>query len=398
MEYLMYFILPLSAFMIAGLIISAAYLTFQQRKGLKTTDSFFGPSVLSDPLIGREKDLRFLISRINTGQSSAIIGPFSQERTAILTYLRNPENARLLYGDQADKLIFSYVDVSSLKIDCTPAEFWERALKPLHEKIAKNADSVISEVYQECKENRFDNYDLEKLVEQMSSEGWRLVLMLDQFEELLPRPLSTPEFGGRLRSLAYVRTPSPLILIISGNMTIPEFHVVIKHKIGFGSPWFNFVEPGVVTLDALSDTDIDELLQKSVSPFTDKADARKFVKDMAGGHPYLVQVAATALLESYKNQETHPEIQARGVFYDRVKGTLAQILQSWSSTTCEAFRAVADKQDVSRFDAELKELQKQGFVKQDENSQWQVRPQVFLKFLKENANQELCKRQQAQPN
>jgi DNA-binding IclR family transcriptional regulator len=75
-----------------------------------------------------------------------------------------------------------------------------------------------------------------------------------------------------------------------------------------------------------------------------------------------------------------------------IEGTLAQILQFWSQTTsCEAVQVVANKQDVSRFNAELKGLEKQGFVEQDENGQWQIRPQVFLEFLKENANQELCR-------
>jgi len=384
-----------------GMLIVLATIPYlsppEKRRIFPAMPTLFGRD--SDSLIGREKDLRFLVSRINTGQSSAIIGPFSQERTAILTYLRNPENARLLYGDKAEKLIFSYVDVSSLKIDCTPAEFWERALKPLHEKIAKNADSAISEVYQECQENRFDNYDLEKLVEQMSSEEWRLVLMLDRLEEFLYRPgLSTSNFGGGLRSLASQRTSSSLILIVSGSLTVTEIHRKMKDLMGFGSPWFNFLEPGLISLYALSESDVDELLRKSVPPFTDKEEARQFVKDVAGGHPYLVQVAAVVLLEVYENRETDPETRAREIFYSRVKSTLAHLLDSWSPSACEAFLAVANKQDVSRFENSLKKLEKQGFIKQDEKGQWQVRPQVFLEFLKENANQDLCKRQQAQPN
>jgi hypothetical protein len=272
-------------------------------------------------------------------------------------------------------------------------------LRPLQEKIAKNVDSPLSEVYQECRKNHFDNYDLEKLVEQMSSEGWRLVLMLDRFEEFLYRPgLSTSNFGGGLRSLASQRTSSPLILIVSGSLTIAEIHREIKDRIAFGSPWFNFLEPGLISLYALSESDVDELLRKSVPPFTDKEDARQFVRNMAGGHPYLVQVAAVVLLEVYENRETDPETRARDIFYNRVKSTLAHLLDSWSPSACEAFLAVANKQDVSDFEKSLKELEKQGFVKQDENGQWQIRPQVFLEFLKENANQELCHRQLAHPN
>jgi len=46
--------------------------------------------------------------------------------------------------------------------------------------------------------------------------------------------------------------------------------------------------------------------------------------------------------------------------------------------------------------AELKGLEKQGFVKkQDENGQWQVRAKVFLEWLKENQGQPWCLEQQS---
>jgi len=144
------------------------------------------------------------------------------------------------------------------------------------------------------------------------------------------------------------------------------------------------MEPGEIILGALSDASIDNLLQLRYHPFTE--DDRCFIKDTAGGHPYLVQVAATILWEAYENKEPEPLASAEKTFYSRAKSTLNNILRSWAQSTTQAFLAVARQQDVSRFDTELDELEKQGFVKQDkENGKWQVRAHVFSEFVANSA-------------
>jgi len=61
-------------------------------------------------------------------------------------------------------------------------------------------------------------------------------------------------------------------------------------------------------------------------------------------------------------------------------------LQSWVQNTTQAFLAVARQQDVSRFDTELDELERQGFVRQDKkNGKWQVRARVFSDFVANSA-------------
>lgn len=384
--FLTYFVFPVLAGLTVLFIGTAIYLTIQEMKSLKKTVSFFGQEILTDPLLGREKELRRLANKILTGQSSAIIGAFDRDRTAILNYLQKPDDPGMLYGNQADKLVFSYVDVSTLKIDGTLPEFWELVLRPLQERIAKNKKTAtLREAYQECQDHQFENYYLDKLVVQLQQEGLRLVLMLDRYEKLLRLPLSKhTEFGAGLRSLAASRTPSSFVLIISGGITINEFHKTVRHEMGWGSPWFNFIEGSVVTLSTLSEAEIDDLLLRSVPPFTQQEDARNFVKEMAGGHPYFLQLAAGILLEAYENKETNPIESAQKNFYERTKEMLDSILQSWSSNTCHAFLALVNGKDYSKFNRELGELEKQGFISKTEDGKWQVRAKVFSQFVKEN--------------
>lgn len=401
MEFFIYFMMPFMGVLLALFIGSAVYVTNRDLKRLKNPSTMFGASVLSDPLMARETELRFIVRRIQSGQSSAVLGPFSQERTSLLSYLRNHANLIHLYGDKANQLIFSYIDVSSLDKNCRVAQFWEEVLKTLslHKKFVENPQAEFSKAYQECKDNNFGNVYIDQLFEEMQKVDLRLVLMLDRFDELSHlSSVELPKIVGSLRRVASSSTPSPLVTIVAGKTTLTHFHQTVQREIGYGSPWFNFIEPGVVTLGALSDADVDQLLRHSVSPFTDKEEYRNSVKEWAGGHPYLLQIAASVLLEVYEKNVANAIETARHTFYDRVKNLLRGLLQSWSPRTCQAFLAVMQKSEIStfvnelkEFANELKELEKQGFLK-NENDQWEIRPKVFLELLKDDQTQELCKK------
>jgi hypothetical protein len=210
----------------------------------------------------------------------------------------------------------------------------------------------------------------------MKQEGFRLVLMLDQFEVLLERPqLKNEEFLGGLRVLASSHHPSPLCVVIA-NKPVWQFHEDIK---ALGSPYLNFLEAGAVTLGAISDAEIDKLLDKSGYPFTDND--KYFLKEVSGNHPYLLQVATVILISAYRDKEENPIENTRIVFFDQAEEMLMNILEFWSPRLCEAFILVAQKLDVSNFRREIKELNRQGFIKQ-ENEQWQVSSSVFADLAK----------------
>jgi len=372
--YVTYFVLPLLA-TLTGLFI---YQVFRSIREPTSPDTSNGQtlynngksSIVSDKLTGREKEIRHIAGQIMEGQSSAIIGAFENERTLILDALRNPE----LYGDNADRLIFSLLDISSLNINCTPQQFWDKALKPLQDKIADESGSELSKAYQACQDNQFENFYLDKLFAQLKPENWRLVLMLDRFEALLHRTnLESPEFLGGLRMLASSRYPSPLSLIIAGDISL---HQDTKDLNPMGSPYLNFIESGEITLGALSESEIDELLNQSEQQFTDEE--RQFIKDVAGGHPHLLQLAVSALWNAY--EEENPLKSAEQLFYNRTKSMLNNMLQSWSANTRQAFFSVAKNGKVSDFKNELEELEKQGFVINN-NGTWQIRSRVLSNLI-----------------
>jgi hypothetical protein len=360
----------------------------------------YGNPVAHDQLLGRKRELWQIAGRIYTGQSSIITGSPRSGKTSVLEYLIAPEKQVELYGDRADELIFSFLDAYTWAAEFDNVQFWEAALAPLKERIsADNSATSLSETYQICQDNKFGSFVLEKLIAQTKQKNWQLVLMIDEFDVLLDRPhLNNTEFFGGLRQLAS-RSRGALVLVMTTNISLTELHQQTK-PFRSGSPYFNFLDE--IVLGPLSDSDVEELLRQGDTYFSD--DDRRFIKEITGEHPYLLQVAASALWESYKNGNEDDPIkrqeQAKQDFYDRTKATLNGIWQLWLLTTRKAFIAVAlikletlrasfkiqpiDIKEIINdepgFKQAIEELEKQGFVKND-NGDWRIRPTIFLDFI-----------------
>ncbi len=306
---------------------------------LQNNPFIYGNPVAPDQLLGRKRELRQIAGRIYTGQSSIITGSPRSGKTSVLEYLIAPEKQVELYGDRADKLIFSSLDAYTMAAEFDQSQFWEAALAPLKERIsADNSAQSLSETYQFCQDNKFGSFVLEKLIAQIRKKHWQLVIIIDGFDILLHHPiLNRVEFFGGLRKLAS-RSQGALTLVITSNASQTRLHQETQLFNLTGSPYFNFM--GEIILGALNDAEINKLLHSSDIDFTDNDS--DFIKGIAGGHPYLLQVAASVLWETYENQ-LHEGVRQQYVlqeFYLKVKDMLNGTWQSWDEEMHNAVTSV----------------------------------------------------------
>ncbi len=368
---------------------------------------FYGNPVPPDQFLDRRRELRRIASRIvNRGQSTAIVGEPRSGKTSLLLYLSAPETRAELYGESGERLLFSYLDAQTLGGEFSQAQFWEYALHPLHEQvIVPNPDSPLAQVYQMCRENNFGTFVLERLLAQMGPTGWRLVLMLDECGLLLHHPiLNCAEFFGSLRSLAS-RSRGALALVIASRRSLASLNEDTQQFNRTGSPYFNFLNE--IILGTLPSEYVAQLLCRAGDRFT--AEDHRFIGEMAGGHPHLLQVAAFALWEAYEEGEGDAyqrRQHTRQSLCDEAAKILGDAWRLWSLETRRALTAVAlahinaleerekllerhrfDVQQLVReiddFDPELRSLEKHGLVARDETipGGWRVRPEVFLWWL-----------------
>ena len=292
-------------------------------------------------MIGRKKELRQIAGRIITGQSTIITDSPRSGKTSVLEYLMAPEKQAELYDDEAKQLIFSYWDACTCTPELTLAQFWQRVLKPLKEYIeAEQSNSQLAKAYHNCKENHFDNYELEKLIAEIKKIDKRLVLIIDEMDALSDSTFSlhSAEFFGGLRLLVS-RSRGALVLVITANISRSQLNEKTRNR-KTGSLYFNHLEE--VVLGALSDTEINELLAQKETSFSEND--CDFLKEIAGGHPYLLKVAASVLWKSYEEGEEKESLrrqqQVKQDFYLKVIDTLNAIWALWDEKMRDTFISI----------------------------------------------------------
>lgn len=370
MDYIETFRYLIMAFwgVLTGLfIMSAIWLVYSKETDKNTDDKLSSWK-------GRKREIARLASRIRTGQSSAILGLFSEEKTEILRHLnnQNPQQRQMLYRDKANELVFSYIDIAmELSEHDTPVKFWEMALAGVQRII--RPDSEMAEVYQACVDSQFKKSEVENLLTLMVQEGKRLVLLLDHFERLVEYGefKNNWEFFTTLRRFATSQEPPLLTLVIATNLSLPRLHEEIQQN-QKTSPVLNFIE--VTPIMGLSEQEVDKLLREEVPQLSEEQ--RNFVKDMTGGHPYLLKIATANLIEELANSpKTIEEIVC-----SKVKDSVKRTLSSWSPNTCQTLQLIRRQEDVSGFENELKELKIQGIIVK-KSDKWQIHARIFEKCL-----------------
>jgi hypothetical protein len=303
---------------------------------------FHGNPAAHDRFIDRQREVRRVVGRIvNQGQSTAIVGEPRSGKTSLLSYLAAPELREALYGPDAGHLLFTYLDAQTLGARFTQARFWDYALRSLHERAVEPAPgSTLAQAYAVCQSNDFGAFVLERLLARTEQEGWRLVLMLDEFDVLLHHPtLNRAEFFGSLRSLAS-RSRGALALVIASRRPLGQLNRETQELSRTGSPFFNiFAE---VVLGAWPEGAVDKFLAWAGERFT--ADDRRFLQAISGQAPYLLQVAASALWGVYEEEDRDQEGRWRRAsqdLYDTAAPTLEETWRGWDARARQAFLGVA---------------------------------------------------------
>ena len=363
------------------------------------------PFIVGNPVrprdfLDRKRELRRSSSRIRTGQSLAVIGEPRSGKTSLLLYLSAPEMRRPLYGEAGERLLFSYLDAQTLGSRFDQARFWELALRPLRERAeAPGSDPALLQAYVTCQGEGFGNFVLERLLAQAQQAGWRLVLMLDEFDVLLHHEaLRSIELFGGLRSLAS-RYPS-LTLVIASRLPLERLNRETQALSRSGSPFFNFLTP--IPLRAFPDVAVGRLLRRGDGYFT-PAD-RRYLREIGGGHPYLLQAAASALWEAYAEgveDAVARRAEAGEYFYEQAAPALTDIWRYWTPDKQKALTAIGlahlsspalggrefrVERLIEALDSlrpEIRDLKKQGFIAEDDGvpGGWRIRPGALLWWL-----------------
>jgi hypothetical protein len=266
----------------------------------------YGRPVKSIEFLNRGPELRTAFNRLRNGESTAIVGEPHIGKSSLLLKLAESETQRIYLGGEAQRITVSILDLQSVANDYTPAAFWLEALDPLR----RSNQAELGLQLQQAADLGYARRSLERLFNYLGQTGGRLVLLLDEFERLLAHPqFQDSAFFGLLRSLS-TRTGG-LAWVTTSRLSVTQMNELGHGLLATGSPFFNNVIE--VRLHPFDDRVVGMLLDRAGDILS--SDERRFVRRVAGRHPFLLQAMVATMLEM-----TGDDRQARAAesFYERI--------------------------------------------------------------------------------
>lgn len=252
---------------------------------------FFNRHRITDPayFIGRQRELEQLYSAIATQQCVSMVGERKLGKSSLLTHLTDAATLRSFGLDPAQYL-FVYFDLEGLA-SARRDDFWIELLDPIGLRLPPGDLAQALQRQLDAGDVRF--LTARRVLRRLRDADLQLVLMLDEFESLARNAQFEPDFYGELRSLA-----GELGCVILTASKRSLYDLTYEHSSTLSSPFFNIFSE--LPIGLLSDDDarsiLIELSKRAEQPFC--ADEVQFAIDLAGPHPFFVQVAGQHLYDT----------------------------------------------------------------------------------------------------
>jgi AAA-like domain len=246
---------------------------------------------ISDPrrFLGRAREVEQIFGRLRNEEfeSSSLVGDRRIGKTSLLNYLADP-TVRAKYGLPPERYVFVYVDLQMVDEAMGPVQLWHRLLKLMRQHCKDKHIAELLEILE--RDERLDTFALDELFEQVDDKGQHVIFLLDEFERIAANGNFGPDFYYGLRSLVIRHR---LALVTSSRQELIELYYSEAIK---SSPFFNIFAN--INLGMFSQADADGLIRQSAVEFPGRE--VELVFQLAGLHPYFLQVACWALYESHR--------------------------------------------------------------------------------------------------
>lgn len=355
----------------------------------------YSRAVLPSEFVGRETEIRWLISRLATGQSTAIIGLPHVGKTSLINYFADPHIRKSRFDHEFDKDVIRVLDAHMLRAVKSQAEFWEYALSPLAEQL-ENLEHLesLQENYELVKQNNFGSFLLEQFFVSLKEQEARFILFLDEFDDLLSHPvLNSAEFYGSLRSLA--SRSLGLVLVLGSRRDVEQLNLLTQQINPHGSPYFNVFTQ--ITLKTMKGKSFNKIVKQAGDHFNH--DDIEYIKAVSGNHPLLIQTASAKLWDASEQglEGTEKYERAGRELYIEAKQNFSDTWRVWSSDVKRVITIVAltqiprllgkhafalddDLKTLSDYSAELESLEDLGVLTKL-NNHWVITQGAFLWWL-----------------
>jgi hypothetical protein len=259
-----------------------------------TANPFTYGNPISSParFFGRKAEVEQVYTRLLNAEfeSSSIVGERRMGKTSLLNYIAHPSTAEA-HGLAADRYLFVYVDLQMVDQKTTPTRFWSRLLRRAARELKD--EELKAEFGQATSQEEIDNYTLDDIFSLVDEQDLHFILLLDEFENVTENANFDTDFFYGLRALAIHHN---LALITASRQEL----ITLCHSDAVrASPFFNIFAN--VNLPAFNEEEARALIKQSLAETGVQFEPAELalVSDIAGTHPYFLQIAAHFLFAAH---------------------------------------------------------------------------------------------------
>jgi len=232
---------------------------------------------------GRTHDLNEIGSYLSGNQSVSIVGPRKIGKTSLLLHLMRAETmAAFQIGEEN---LFVYIDcqaLSSGRYDELIIHFCAEIASALRARDME-PEPALKDAVSKPTRSAFEG-----ALRRLNQRGLRVVLMLDEFEQLTLNPQVDVNFYNALRSAA---GRLRLVFLTASARPLIELTYSDRSQKILSSPFFNIFAQ--VFLGLLSETEARNLIRAPMEAGGIMVSAQlvEFIYELVGGHPLALQIA-----------------------------------------------------------------------------------------------------------
>jgi DNA-binding response OmpR family regulator len=252
---------------------------------MPVSNPFFhrGPIHDRDYFFGREHETAQALSLLGNGQSISLVGQRRIGKSSFLFHLADP-HIFTPYGLDPARHLFVYLDCGSLG-SLPPPELYRVLLEEIGDALAEAGNSASLNLETD------PAYPLtyrafEQALRHLTRQGWRLILLLDEFERLSRNPHLDPAFFSGLRALT---ARYPIAYATASKQ--PLLELTYADASTLSSPFFNIFAS--IRLGLFAEDEARHLLTTLAarSGLTFSPPTLDLLLDLAGPHPLFLQIA-----------------------------------------------------------------------------------------------------------
>jgi hypothetical protein len=256
----------------------------------------------SSRFVGRQREIDQVLSRMANREfeSSSVVGERRIGKTSLFNQLSDPD-VRARHGLAGDEYLFVYLDLQMVGEAMSPVRLWRRLLdlvaKECHDEPLSAAVGAVAA------SEPVDTFALDEFFGTVDAKNHHIVFLLDEFEHVTQNANFGADFFYSLRSLAIHHQ---LALVTSSRVELIE----LTHSEAIrSSPFFNIFANIVMPL--FDRAEASELIDRALDPTSIRFTRPELalIEDLAGQHPFFLQVAGSCLFETY-GQALEPPARA----------------------------------------------------------------------------------------